>query len=1275
VGGGGPGATLQCNANLSSAGRLTLQTTGTAWEAADDDGFFCFKVIPGDFSAVVRIVTPFNNAAYNTAGLQARAFSNGGNAFGGKENYVSWTRFDQYTYPNYLRNEVNGVVQQINPGGYPNTAYWLRMDRVGNNFRFYQRTNSADAWRIVSFPSPVNGTNLARADFAGQPLQVGLIHATFFNQLGVQFSDFSLTASNLNLASPPSPATGLSLNTNSAGITLSWSPGSGGSLAVVWTGTNALVKEMPANGFTYTGNPAYGLGSSLPGAGYYVVYVGSGTSVTISNLSPSMQYNAAVFSYAGSGSSINYSHTPATASVTIPPNQVWGQADLDSGDVIVTFTANPGKWYWLQYTDSLTPPNWQKAAAAPVLAYAPLMTLVHHSGAMASQRFYRLQQVDPLFGLGTSSGLITSLRHTGDSYPTEYVGGGGRVGDLVLKYRQTGLNWIPARSATLTGIAASTNYTTPDATRSVGRFLITNGLSGTLVCESVFTFQQDALLWNLNLTNLSGQPIEIGDLAVPLPMNTGFSGVTSSAMKHSFISGYNSFLFWMRPNSVGPYLLLTPDPDTKLEYWDRLNGYEAYIHSFVAGALAATNFPAVTTQGNRWRQTNTSLTLGASGSQSYGFKFQWVNDYNGVREALVNEGKIDVHIVPGMTLPTNLFALIALNTTQQITSVQAEFPAATQVQYLGVTNGTQQIYLVQFLRLGENELTIRYGNGKYTCLEFFATEPVETLIKKRAAFLVGSQVNDLTKWYHGLFAEWNMDHQVLVTPDNHDTITGFVVYEIASDDAGESRPAYLAAKAAVFPVQSEVTALDNYIQYFVWNNPQTTGGLQRKTNETFAYAVYGIPDWHTLRTTNNLSIGRGYDYPHLIAMYYGMYQVAKYQPQVTTLLSAPEYLRRAQGTAMAMFAYGGGQATQIGLMNELVIADVLTSLVAEGMTNEAAVLRTNWERKVNYYVTGNANLFGSEYAFDSTGFESQQAYARYALAHAGSSVLMGSTNLSRFLEQTRQFMTNQIAANVFARGWLETAYYYYGSDYRSNMGDDYVLSYMAQMGGWGLLDYALNFAAEPTDYLRLGYASILSAWATMNTGTPESNYGFWYPGPANDGSCGGGFEPLPYNTTWLGQPMHRGAWYYSCEENLGFCGAIRAAATILTDDPIFGRFCYGGTWQQTTNLQVVPLDGVRKRFHAMLADGNLHLIVDTDRFAASQPIRLQSDLSGVTFTLETDNPAAHTARLHLRAPSGAYTVSDGSGPIATLNLATGQEGTVDLPLQAGTPTKEFTITR
>ncbi|HKW29897.1 MAG TPA: hypothetical protein VJT54_11210, partial [Verrucomicrobiae bacterium] len=294
LGGGGPGATLQCDANITAASTLTLQTTGTAWENADDDGFYLFKVVPGDFSLSVHVVSPFNNAGYNTAGLQARAFAAGGDPYGGSENFVSWTRFDEYNFANYLRSEVSGGVAQINPGDYPNTNYWLRIDRVrGTNFLFYQKATKAGAWQLETFPAPVSGTVLRRPDLAGLPLQVGIIHATFNGQLGVQFTDFSLTESNVAFAAAPSPATGLTVVTNAGGLNVSWAPGAGsaGSLVVMWTGTNSLVKEMPANGFTYTGNANYGFGSTLPGASYFVVYNGTGTNVSVDNVIPNTTYN------------------------------------------------------------------------------------------------------------------------------------------------------------------------------------------------------------------------------------------------------------------------------------------------------------------------------------------------------------------------------------------------------------------------------------------------------------------------------------------------------------------------------------------------------------------------------------------------------------------------------------------------------------------------------------------------------------------------------------------------------------------------------------------------------------------------------------------------------------------------------------------------------------------------------------------------------------------------------------------------------------------------
>ena len=71
-------------------------------------------------------------------------------------------------------------------------------------------------------------------------------------------------------------------------------------------------------------------------------------------------------------------------------------------------------------------------------------------------------------------------------------------------------------------------------------------------------------------------------------------------------------------------------------------------------------------------------------------------------------------------------------------------------------------------------------------------------------------------------------------------------------------------------------------------------------------------------------------------------------------------------------------------------------------------------------------------------------------------------------------------------------------------------------------------------------ASSLSSWALVNSGTKASGYGYWFPGEHNDGATGGGFMPEATGRAWIGKTMSRGAWYYSAEEDVGYCAAIRS---------------------------------------------------------------------------------------------------------------------------------------
>ncbi|MEY9404261.1 hypothetical protein ABIF79_010636 [Bradyrhizobium japonicum] len=194
---------------------------------------------------------------------------------------------------------------------------------------------------------------------------------------------------------------------------------------------------------------------------------------------------------------------------------------------------------------------------------------------------------------------------------------------------------------------------------------------------------------------------------------------------------------------------------------------------------------------------------------------------------------------------------------------------------------------------------------------------------------------------------------------------------------------------------------------------------------------------------------------------------------------------------------------------------------------------------------------------------------------------------------------------------------------------------MAQMGGWALLDHALNDADDPHPLLRLGYASQLSAWALLNSGPASAGHGYWYPGEENDGAAGGGFEPAPSGTTWLGQPHHRGTWYYSCEIDLGFCGAVRAAATIVADGPIFGQVCHGGIMETFAHtLRIWPRDGGRRRLNVRLQSLRLDLVLLDARFRADRPIILNLGAGWISLTPEPFAPSGSGVSFELRYDDG-----------------------------------------
>lgn len=255
-------AITDADASLTSNNVLNVTCENVGWEFAQDDGFFLFKNVPGDFQAAVHISYLDSSYAYdggsmvgyNNPGLLARAYNTNGspyniNTLSRGETWVSFTRFDLYgigTYARYTLN--NATVRSTQPGGFnganttSDTNLWLLVVRQNaTNFLFFQRQFATDPWA----PTP-NGTTYSLTNFAGLPLQVGLIAEGFDsgNSVTVGFDSFMLDET-------PVPPT-LSISESGGSVSIRWP--SGGSYSLQYSSRLAPANWQPVTVSPVTAN-------------------------------------------------------------------------------------------------------------------------------------------------------------------------------------------------------------------------------------------------------------------------------------------------------------------------------------------------------------------------------------------------------------------------------------------------------------------------------------------------------------------------------------------------------------------------------------------------------------------------------------------------------------------------------------------------------------------------------------------------------------------------------------------------------------------------------------------------------------------------------------------------------------------------------------------------------------------------------------------------------------------------------------------------------------
>lgn len=871
-----------------------------------------------------------------------------------------------------------------------------------------------------------------------------------------------------------------------------------------------------------------------------------------------------------------------------------------------------------------------------------------------------IQAVIPQMEVSPDERGVSSLVFQGAGNVRNYVDHGKYLGDLSLTYEVRGKSY----AVSLADITPLVLSNTPD------KIQIFWQLPSDVRLYQTFTIKGEEVDWEIDFFNRSHHPVKVTDMWFALPVGALDESIQAhqNLNRHFSLNGNASFFYWTPLTGQGDILLMTMHKGTAIEYATQDGKY--YLHSM--NAVDRTN--------DSWRLPSTSKNVQPYEHYMTGFNFTLTGNHEEVKTKIYDKHGVVVKVAPGMVVTPEFEVYCALQSKLPVAELVAEYPEEIQITSLGQKEGDKYIYKFRFSRLGENLITVHYGDDLICFLDFFVTEPLETLIKKRARFIVDKQQHrDSSKWYNGLYSLWDMEKSELLSPDHlGDLREEFMVG--GSDDPSNSKPVYVSEKNVIYPNKEEIASLEYYEENFVW------GKLQRTDEEyPYPYGIYGSENWYQNRSgkyggyedggSGKGRMWRTFDYTTHFAIYYNLYRIAEDNPEMVFYLDADGYLERAYRTAMAYFevpynilmgkqwAFHGWTdwAYKQGNFHERYLLDIINALQQKGRLKDAAKLRREWEKKVTYMVYEDPWPFGSEMFVDRTAFESSYYVAEYAKLNPikPEEQFWYDKNRKKWYSYTSfdtsmidRFMQNQLDGNLALRGLFEPGYANLGTAWSGQ----YVnLDYMTQMGGVALLDYAYRFSDRPDRYINYGYNSLLASWALMNTGTKKTDFGYWYRGEQNDGAVGWAFSPYQNSRTYMNYiKVGRAPWRFDGEIDHGLTGGIHGSGVYLLDDPDFGLIGYGGNVRMDKDgtVSIIPFDGVRRQVRIM-TPVRFSVELMRDGFRKDYPITLRGT-EELSFCIENRSDKPHNTTIRAEGmPEGKYTVMTDHKMITTFNIEAG----------------------
>ena len=722
------------------------------------------------------------------------------------------------------------------------------------------------------------------------------------------------------------------------------------------------------------------------------------------------------------------------------------------------------------------------------------------------------------------------------------------------------------------------------------------------------------LALRFDLKNKTGKPLQVGALGIPMIFNNIITGRNlkeaheTCSFSDPYIGQDAGYLQVTRLSGHGPSLVVVPEGQTPFEAYQLLNEPTRPNQTF-EGAFAWMVHSRAYAE-DEWQKADqwnppTSATLAPGAIKTYGVKFLVSDQIRNIEQTLLaNQRPVAVGI-PGYVLPMDLDARLFLNYGHKVKAQTVEPIGAITVHADKPTHGGWQAYTLRGHTWGRARLTVTYDDNSKQSISYYVIKPEVQAVADLGNFLMTKQwFDDPHDPFHRGPSVMSYDHETgkILTQDSRVWIAGL------GDEGGSG--SWLAAAMKQFgqPQRDEIAKYEQFIDKVLWGGLQYNDGPNKfgvrksllfySPQDAPEYQYDGSLNWTTWTSWNKQAsedIGRGYNYPHVVAAYWSMYRLARNHTGLVSNHSWDWYLDQAYQTTKFMFSRNANGRRRVGyvdlgLMEGDIFLALLNDLKRERWTEKASAVEALMKERADRW-KGEAYPFGSEMAWDSTGQEEVYAWCKYFGFDDKAEVSLNS--ILGYMPTVPHWGYNGNARRYwdFIYGGklrrIERQLHHYGSALNA-------------------IPVLSHYRDHPDDtyLLRIGYGGTMGALTNID----------------QEGFASVAFHSFPSTLKWDA---------YTGDYGPNFFGHAFNTATYVINHPEFGWQSFGGNLKLNGDwVRVQPVDSFRMRVY--FAPRGLWLTLDAGTFNS---VAVNTRTHAIRVELSPLTPNTPQARLHVEQPA------------------------------------------